>query len=398
MGRRLTIFYLIGYFDLVEDVLNSGFASPEPAPESADENVREQGESPGAMRAMILAGGDAARLRPLTVYTPNPLVPIANQPLLKYQIEILKRAGFRELTLVLGYHSNKIEDVIGDGREQKMIIRYQEQSSSQGTAGAFRSAMGNADEPAVVIYGDILTDLRLDRMIAFHREKGSLLTIGSVTVDNPSNFGVVEAAADGRIISFIEKPEDLNLPRQTINAGIYVIEPEVLKMIPSGEKYSFEEQLFPALIESGKPVFSFDWTGYWNHLGNVRSYLDANLDLLAGRLKRLTSDTQLLPPASGIDQAENGEPGFAVDQLSRIDAGCTIKPGAEIINSVIGPGCFIEERAQIRDSVLLTGVRVGKAAEIRHSFIGKSSIIGRNTRVTDAIFGDKTSLADYSTS
>ena len=363
------------------------------------------------MRAMILAGGDAARLRPLTVYTPNPLVPIANQPLLKYQIEILRRAAFRELTLVLGYHSNKIEDVIGDGREQKIAIRYEEQSTSQGTAGAFRSAMGNATEPAVVIYGDILTDLQLDRLIAFHREKGALLTIGMVTVDNPSSFGVIDASPDGRIVSFIEKPKDANFPHKTINAGIYVIEPEVLKMIPSGEKYSFEEQLFPALIASGQPVYAFNWPGYWKHLGSVRSYLDANLDLLAGRLltgRSLAGQSSgpASEPASGHtvagDAAETAEAAqtaqFQVDQLSRIDAGCTIKPGAEIVNSVIGPGCFIEERAQIRDSVLLTGVRVGKAAEIRHSFIGKSSIIGRNTRVTDAIFGDKTSLADYSVS
>lgn len=351
---------------------------------------------------MILAGGDAARLRPLTVYTPNPLVPIANQPLLKYQIEILKRAGFRELTLVLGYHSNKIEDVIGDGREQKIAIHYQEQSTSQGTAGAFRSAMGNANEPAIVIYGDILTDLQLDRMIAFHREKGALLTIGMVTVDNPSSFGVIETSPDGRIVNFVEKPKGLDLPHKTINAGIYVIEPEVLKMIPSGEKYSFEEQLFPALIGSGQPVYAFNWPGYWNHLGNVRSYLDANLDVLASRLNtgRLLEAPPSRPAASeAIEAGESAPPPqYQVDQLSRIDAGCTIKPGAEIVNSVIGPGCFIEERAQIRDSVLLTGVRVGKSAEIRHSFIGKSSIIGRNTRVTDAIFGDKTSLADYSVS
>jgi len=351
---------------------------------------------------MILAGGDAARLRPLTVYTPNPLVPIANQPLLKYQIEILRRAAFRELTLVLGYHSNKIEDVIGDGREQKIAIRYEEQSTSQGTAGAFRSAMGNATEPAVVIYGDILTDLQLDRMIAFHREKGALLTIGMVTVDNPSSFGVIEASPDGRIVSFVEKPRHTNFPHKTINAGIYVIEPEVLKMIPSGEKYSFEEQLFPALIASGQPVFAFNWQGYWNHLGNVRSYLEANLDLLAGRVhlgRFLETSSSRPAPSDAVEADEAAQPAqFQVDQLSRIDAGCTIKPGAEIVNSVIGPGCFIEERAQIRDSVLLTGVRVGKAAEIRHSFIGKSSIIGRNTRVTDAIFGDKTSLADYSVS
>ena len=354
-----------------------------------------KGGSPQTMRAMILAGGDATRLRPLTVYTPNPLVPIANQPLLKYQIEILKRAGFREVTLVLGYHSNKIEDAMGDGREQKISIRYQEQSSSQGTAGAFRSAMGTADEPAVVLYGDILTDLTLDRMIAFHREKKSLLTVAMVAVENPGNYGVIEATPEGRVTKFVEKPGTANGGGNTINAGIYVIEPEVIRMIPAGEKYSFEEQLIPALIEGGKSIHAFSWRGYWTHLGNVRSYLEANLDLLAGRLRGLSGGSPARPLADH-QLAGEGEAAARIDHLSLIDPGCTIKPGAEIINSVLGPGCFIEERTRIENSVLLTGVRVGKAADIRHSFIGKSSIIGRNTRVTDAIFGDKTSLADYS--
>lgn len=350
------------------------------------------------MRAMILAGGDAVRLRPLTVYTPNPLVPIANQPLLKYQIEILKRAGFREATLVLGYHSNKIEDVIGDGREQKMSIRYQEQSSSQGTAGAFRSAMGSLDEPAVVLYGDILTDLHLDHMIAFHREKQSLLTVAMFAVENPSNYGVIESTSEGRITGFVEKPTTSALNCNTINAGVYVIEPEVIKMIPAGEKYSFEEQLLPALIKNGLPAYAFSWSGYWTHLGNVRSYLEANLDLLAGRMKWLPGAAQQGLAATTITPVDGNEAAARIDSLSLIDASCTIKSGAEIINSVIGPGCFIEERTRIENSVLLTGVRVGKAADIRHSFIGKSSIIGRNTRVADAIFGDKTSLADYSVS
>jgi NDP-sugar pyrophosphorylase family protein len=350
------------------------------------------------MRAMILAGGDAARLRPLTVYTPNPLVPIANQPLLKYQIEILRRASFREMTLVLGYHSNKIEDVIGDGREQRIQINYQEQSTSQGTAGAFRSAMGSSKEPAVVIYGDILTDLQLDQMIAFHREKGALVTIAMVAVENPSNYGMIEAETDGRMTRFVEKPSPSDVTYNTINAGIYVIEPAVLDLIPVGEKYSFEEQLFPRLIEAGKPVYAYSWSGYWKHLGNVRSYLEANLDRLAGRLKGLPAAAQVSPAigrAAG-ETTENIEPAARIDTLSQVDPTCTIKPGAEIINSVIGPGCFIEERARIQDSVLLTGVRIGKGAEIRHSFIGKSSIIGRQTRVAEAILGDKTSLADYS--
>lgn len=348
---------------------------------------------------MILAGGDAARLRPLTVYTPNPLVQIANQPLLKYQIEILKRAGFREMTLVLGYHSSRIEDLIGDGREEHIRIRYEEQSSSQGTAGAFRSAMGADIEPAIVIYGDILTNLHLDRMIAFHREKKALVTIATVTVENPSSFGMILAEPDGRISSFIEKPKATELSGNTINAGIYVIEPQILRMlkeIPVGEKYSFEEQLFPRLINAGHPVYAYHWTGYWNHLGNVRSYLEANLDLLAGRLKGIHLNHQPghqpgtnTAPADGMEVAQ-------IDQLSFIDPTSTVKPGAEIVNSVIGPNCFIEERAHIENSVLLAGVRVGKAAEIRHSVLGKSSIIGRNVRINDAVLGDKSSLADYS--
>ena len=351
------------------------------------------------MRAMILAGGDAARLRPLTVYTPNPLVQIANQPLLKYQIEILKRAGFREMTLVLGYHSSRIEDLIGDGREEHIRIRYEEQSSSQGTAGAFRSAMGAAIEPAVVIYGDILTNLHLDRMIAFHREKKALVTIATVTVENPSSFGMILAEPDGRISSFIEKPKAAELSGNTINAGIYVIEPQILRMlkeIPVGEKYSFEEQLFPGLINAGHPVYAYHWTGYWNHLGNLRSYLEANLDVLAGRLKGIPLQHQLNHQTGTKAAATDGTEVARIDQLSFIDPTSTIKPGAEIVNSVIGPNCFIEERAHIENSVLLAGVRVGKAAEIRHSVLGKSSIIGRNVRINDAVLGDKTSLADYS--
>jgi NDP-sugar pyrophosphorylase family protein len=335
------------------------------------------------MQAMILAGGDAVRLRPLNVYTPNPLLPIANRPLLKYQIEILKRAGFRQMTLVLGYQPTRIEDQIGDGREEQLQIDYQVQSTTQGTAGAFRSALGTSPDAAVVLYGDILTDLRLDQMIAFHRQKGALVTIATVAVENPTNYGMIETDDDGRMTRFLEKPRPEEVTFNTINAGAYVIEPEVLKLIPPGEKYSFEEQLFPGLIAAGHPVYAYGWSGYWTHLGSVANYLDANLDLLAGRLSGLTLGTR----ATGLE---------GVDERSLVEPSCTIKPGATIINSVLGPNCFVEERAVIENSVLLAGVRVGKAAEIRHSVLGKSAIIGRHTRVEEAVFGDKSSLADYS--
>lgn len=343
------------------------------------------------MRAMILAGGDAARLRPLTTYTPNPVVPIANRPLLRYQIELLKRAGFREVTLVLGFHSNRIEDLIGDGREEKISIRYDLQSTTQGTAGAFRSAMGASNDPAIILYGDVLTDIQLDKLISFHRQKQSLMTMAMVAVENPSSYGMIEADENGRVLRFIEKPKLTELTYNTINAGVCVIEPRVLAMIPPKEKYSFEEQLIPRLIEAGEPVYAFSWSGYWRHIGSVKSYLSANLEVLAGRLRgfaRMKSAT-----AGAMGSAPTG-----VDSTSEIDSSCTIKPGAEVINSVIGPNCFIEERARIENTVLMAGVRVGRAAEIRDSVIGRSSIIGRGAKVDGAVFGDKSSLADHSVS
>ncbi len=343
------------------------------------------------MRAMILAGGDAARLRPLTTYTPNPVVPIANRPLLRYQIELLKNAGFRDVTLVLGFDSNRIEDLIGDGREEQISIRYEVQSSSQGTAGAFRSAMGSSSDPAIVLYGDVLTDLQLDELISFHREKKSVVTIAMVAVENPSSYGMIESDEDGRITRFIEKPKLTEVTYNTINAGVCVIEPKVLSMIPQKEKYSFEEQLFPELIAAGEPVHAFSWSGYWRHIGSVPSYLAANLEVLSGRLNffaRMKSAT-----AGGVIAAPAG-----VDHVSELSTSCTIKPGAEVINSVIGPNCYIEERARVENSVLMTGVRVGKSAEIRNSVIGRSSIIGRGAKIDGAVFGDKSSLADYSVS
>ncbi len=341
------------------------------------------------MQALILAGGEGTRLRPLTVYTPKPVVPIVNRPFLHYQIELLKRAGIKDITLALGYQPNKIEDLFGDGQDLGVRIRYVVETTALGTAGAFKNSLQNLKERTIVINGDILTDVDLKEVVAYHRSKYAAATIVLTPVDNPSAYGLVETEPDGRVRRFLEKPKPEEITCKTINAGIYVLEPHILNYVPESEKSSFEYHLFPALLAAKEPFYSYTWTGYWLDIGSPQSYLQANDDLLNGRISLLK--VKRTPVTTSGD---NGEPAH-IDRISVIDPSCTIKPGVEIINSVLGPNCFIEERARIENSVLLAGARVGKATEIRGSLIGKSVIVGRYVKVDHAVLGDKTSLTDY---
>jgi NDP-sugar pyrophosphorylase family protein len=209
-------------------------------------------------------------------------------------------------------------------------------------------------------------------------------------VENPSIYGLVETDAEGRVVRFIEKPKPEEISCNTINAGIYVIEPRILNYIPKGEKFSFEYQLFPALLRANEAVYGYIWSGYWLDIGTPRRYLRANDDLLNGRIKSFRVERKPYSFAGGEGEAPQ------IDQLSVIDPSCTIKTGVEIINSVLGPNCFIEERVRIENSVLLAGARVGKATEVRGSVIGKSALIGRYAKVENSVLGDKSSLTDYS--
>ncbi len=342
------------------------------------------------MQALILAGGEGTRLRPLTIYTPKPVVPIVNRPILQYQIELLARAGIRDIKLTLGYQPDKIREIFGNGSELGIDINYVVEQVSLGTAGGYRNAIGDAVQTSVVINGDILTDIDLTQVIDYHRRKEAVATIVTATVENSAGYGLVEVAGDGRVTRFVEKPSQDELTHKTINAGIYVLEKEILEMIPPGEKKFFEYDVFPRLLEAGAPLFAFQWDGYWMDMGTPQRYLQANLDMINGKVRNVS------PERPALAASENGEEAARIDQRSFIDPSCTIKSGAEIVNSVLGANCYIEERATIENSVLLPGARIGKYSEVRNSVIGKSSIIGRYARVGESILGDKSSLTDYS--
>ncbi len=343
------------------------------------------------MQALILAGGKGTRLRPLTVYTPKPIVPVLNRPFLLYQIEILRRAGVKDITLSLNYQPDKIEQLLGNGADYGVNLRYVNEPTPMGTGGAYKYAEDQIRETTIVFNGDVLTDLDVFKVIAFHQQQKADATIVLTPVENPSAYGLVESSADGRVSRFLEKPKPEELAALTtnnINAGIYILEPNVLELIPANENTSFEYNVFPELLTRGKEFFAFVMNeNYWRDIGTPTSYLQAHHDFLSGKIKGFKNGKS---PAADVATMAT------VDKNSILGEGCIIKPNAKIINSVIGAGVHVEEKAVIENSVVWSHTRVSSQANIRNAIVGRSCHIGRNAVVgAGAVLGDKTSLTDY---
>jgi NDP-sugar pyrophosphorylase family protein len=341
------------------------------------------------MQALILAGGKGTRLRPLTVYTPKPIVPICNRPFLLYQIDTLRRAGITDITLSLSYQPNKIEHLLGDGSDHGVKLKYTVEPQPMGTAGAYKFAEDLIREPTVVFNGDILTDLDLKTVIREHNERKAKATVVLTPVKNPSAYGLVEIGPDGRIQRFLEKPKADEITCNTINAGTYILEPTVLDFIPAGENYSFEYGLFPDLLKRKENFYAHvSPRTYWIDIGTPERYLQAHQDLLSNRVGRI----HIKERRGDFDSATAAE----LDELSIIGNECQIKPGAQIINSVLGEGCFVEERARVENSVIWPHTRIGSNAQVIAAIAGRGCHIGRSALVgPGSVLGDKTSLTDY---
>lgn len=341
------------------------------------------------MQALILAGGKGTRLRPLTLYTPKPVVPICNRPFLLYQIDTLRRAGVTDITLSLSYQPLKIEQQLGDGSDYGVKINYTVEQQPMGTAGAYKFAEDLIREPTVVFNGDILTDLDLTSVIRQHKERGATATIVLAPVENPSSYGLVETDDAGRVLRFLEKPKADEIRVNTINAGTYILEPRVLDFIPAGENYSFEYGLFPDLLRREEKFFAHvPDDAYWIDIGTPARYVQAHHDLLAGRVKNVDTPAR----RGDFDSATHAE----IDSRSMVADGCTVKAGAQIINSVLGEGVYVEEKARVENSVIWAHTRVGAGAQLFGAVVGRGCHIGRSAQVgAGAILGDKSSLNDY---
>ncbi|HMF00058.1 MAG TPA: NDP-sugar synthase [Terriglobia bacterium] len=342
------------------------------------------------MKGLILAGGKGTRLRPLTLNTPKPVVPVANSPFLLFQIDLMRSAGIDEIILSLSYQPRKIEDLLKDGSDYGVWIRYAVEGTPLGTGGAFKNAEEHIDSTAVVFNGDVLTDIDLAAVVAHHRKKGAVATIVLSPVENPSAYGLVETNPDGWIQRFIEKPGPDEITCNTINAGIYVLEPSVLKYMPKGEPYSFERGLFPTLLEHKEPVLSFISTNYWIDIGTPQKYLEVHHDILSHKF------ASPRVAKSALDRATLAA-GTVVDEKSLIDQDVTIREGVRIENSVIGKNCKIDVGVHIVDSVLWSGTTIDADARIVGSLVGKGCYIGRSANLrTGVVLGDKSVVTDFS--
>jgi NDP-sugar pyrophosphorylase family protein len=342
------------------------------------------------MKGLILAGGKGTRLRPLTLNTPKPIVPVANAPFLLYQIDLMQSAGISEVILSLSYQPRKIEDLLKDGADYGIGIRYAVEGSPLGTGGAFKNAEDQIDSTTVVFNGDVLTGLDLSAVVAAHRKSGAVATIVLTPVENPSAYGLVETERDGAVRRFIEKPGPSEITCNTINAGVYVLEPSVLRYIPKDEPYSFERGLFPTLLERKELVQSFILKDYWIDIGTPKKYLEVHHDILAGRF------TSKRVPAAVKDRSAFPADS-SIDERSIIDADVTVRNGVRIENSVIGRNCRIEEGAQIIDSVVWPGNTLDADSCVEGAILGKGCYVGRSVSLRPGVvLGDKTVATDFS--
>jgi Nucleoside-diphosphate-sugar pyrophosphorylase involved in lipopolysaccharide biosynthesis/translation initiation factor 2B, gamma/epsilon subunits (eIF-2Bgamma/eIF-2Bepsilon) len=344
------------------------------------------------MKGLILAGGKGTRLRPLTVFTPKPVVPVVNKPFLLYQIDVLKRAGITDITLSLSYQPDKIEGVLNEVSDLGVEITFVTEPHPMGTGGAYRFAASSVNDTTIVFNGDILTDCELSKLIDFHKSKKAEATIALAPVEDPSRYGLVVTDDHNRVLKFLEKPkaDEVNeMTVNTINAGVYILEPSILELIPEGENRSFEYNVFPEMLEKKVPFFGYIFTNeYWRDIGTPESYLQAHHDSINGVLKGFDIDR-----SSRADVATAA----TIDRVSVLGEGCVIKPSARILNSVLGPGVHVEEKAIIENSVIWSHTRISSFAEIRDAIIGRSCHIGRNAIVNaGTVLGDKASIPDYS--
>jgi len=355
------------------------------------------------MKAILLAGGKGTRLRPLTIHTPKPIVPIFDRPFLHYQLDLLKQVPeIDEVILSLNYQPRRIEEIFGDGSDGGLAIKYVVEPAPLGTAGAVRYAGESLRESVVVFNGDVLTEIDLRAVVALHRERKAKATIVLTPVANPSAYGLVETDPDGNITRFLEKPKPEEITCDTINAGIYVLEPDTFDRIPKDTAWSIERSFFPSLIERKETFVAYVYRGYWIDIGTPEKYMQVHRDIMDGRYQGTRNGRKGPMFANGshtwISPEARVEDGAMIDGPCFIDAGSVVKPGARVgAYSVVGKQCHIEEQAQLENTIIWANSRISQDAVVRRAILGRHCHIGRNATIDDSIvLGDKSVVTDYS--
>ena len=351
------------------------------------------------MKAVVMAGGEGTRLRPLTSMRPKPMVPIVNQPVMEHIIGLVKHHGMTEVVATLAFMPQVIEDYFGDGDEWGMDISYAIEETPLGTAGSVKNAADALTEPFVVISGDALTDIDLTEVIEFHRSRNAAVTIALKRVPDPLEFGVVITDDDGKIERFLEKPSWGQVFSDTINTGIYVVDPLIFDYIPEGKPFDFSSELFPLLMENGHDLYGCVVDGYWCDVGSLESYVEVHRDILDGKAMIFTpgaktKDDVWVGEGADIDPSVEIGSKVVIGANTRIRAGaklgsytvigdnCMIGYDAELHHATVWDDCFVGAHSSVRGAVLCRGVDVRSGARIEQGVvIGDETMVGRGATI-----------------
>ncbi len=350
------------------------------------------------MKAILLAGGQGTRLRPLTLNTPKPIVPIFDRPFLHYQIDRLKAVPeIDEVILSLNYQPDRIEEVLGDGTDLGLPIRYVVEPAPLGTGGAIKYAARGLSGTIIVFNGDVLTEIDLAAVVAMHREQGARATIVLTPVDNPADYGLVETDAQHNITNFVEKPRPGEIPTNNINAGIYVLESDTFDRIPDDTNWSIERGYFPTLVTRGERFLGFPYAGYWIDIGTPAKYRQVHRDIMdgqfgAGPFRGSASNGCIVAPSASVAASATLTGPCFVGEGTSIAPGATIGPHA-----VIGRHVRVGAGATVRDSIVWPECEIGAEATLETAIIGRGTVIGVHATVSHgAILGDDSRLTAHS--
>ena len=349
------------------------------------------------MKAVVMAGGEGTRLRPLTSNQPKPMVPIVGKPCMEHILELLAQHGFDEVVVTLAFLPQAIRSYFGTGEALGLSIEYSVEEMPLGTAGSVGLARDAFDETFLVISGDALCDVDLSELVRVHREKGAAVTIGLKSVENPLEFGIVVTDDEGRIERFLEKPSWGQVFSDTINTGIYVLEPEVLRHVPTEGSYDFSKQLFPLLLEMGRPLYGHVLEGYWQDIGNLDQFRQANFDALDEKVRLNVPGMQLrgnvwLGEGVDVDDVEDLRGPAFIGNNCRIARDASVGP-----YSVLSNGVTLRERARTTYTVVDSATHIGRSSLIEGAIVGRSCDIRDHVRIHEgAAVGDEVTIGSES--
>jgi mannose-1-phosphate guanylyltransferase/phosphomannomutase len=343
------------------------------------------------VKAVVMAGGEGTRLRPMTANQPKPMLPVVNRPIMEHVLRLLRKHGLTETVVTVQFLASMVRNYFGDGEDFGMSLQYATEETPLGTAGSVKNAEDALrDEPFLVISGDALTDIDLSDLIAFHKDNNALVTVALARVPDPLEFGIVIVDDNGKIQRFLEKPTWGQVFSDTVNTGIYVMEPEVLDHVAAGQVVDWSADVFPKLLESGAPLYGWIADGYWEDVGSLESYVKAQADVLTGKVDVEIAGFEVSPGIWVADGAEVDPDAvltgpLCVGDYAKIEAGAQLREF-----TVVGSNVIVKEGAFLHRAIVHNNVYIGRGATLRGCVVGKNTDVMSQSRIEEgAIVGDE---------